>query len=243
MRNICMEVEYDGTDYCGWQRQSGGIPTVQGELEALLRRILREQVELTAAGRTDKGVHARAQVANFTTASPMELRRLVHALNCLLPVTIRIRGAVVESPDFHARYSAKEREYRYFLVEQPSALRQRFAGFSGGTLDLSAMQQAAGLVQGVHDFSVLSKEPHSENGMFCNVTACTWTDKEDYLVFRITANRFLRSMVRYLVGAMISVGRGELRAEELQSVLETGTRRFSLVPASPGGLFLWEVRY
>jgi len=243
MRNICLEVEYDGTDYCGWQRQSGGIPTVQGEIEKVLRRILREQIDLTAAGRTDKGVHARAQVANFMTVSPIELRRLVHALNGLLPVTIRIRGARIESPDFHARYSAKEREYRYFLIEQPSALRQRFTGISGGTLDLSAMQHAAGLMHGVHDFSVLSKEPHSEAGMYCHVISCAWTDEEEHLVFSIAANRFLRSMVRYLVSAMISIGRGELRAEDLLSVLQTGACRFPLVPASPRGLFLWGVRY
>ncbi|MCF8216052.1 MAG: tRNA pseudouridine(38-40) synthase TruA [Chlorobium sp.] len=243
MRNICLHVEYDGTDYCGWQRQQGSIPTVQGKLESILRLILQEQVELMAAGRTDKGVHARGQVVNFMTASKMDLHRMVYALNRLLPATIRVSGSKVETADFHARFSAKEREYRYFLIERPSALRQRFTGCSGVPLDLSAMQHAAGFVVGVHDFSVFSKEPSGHKGLFCNVTSCIWTGEDDQFVLSITANRFLRSMVRYLVSAMIAIGRGERRAEDFGMVLETGKPSFPLVPAAPGGLFLWEVRY
>lgn len=242
MRNICIDVEYDGTEYCGWQRQSGGILTVQGEIESVLRRILQDHIELTAAGRTDKGVHARGQVANFMTSSSMDLRRMVHALNSLLPRTIRVTGAQVAAPEFHARFSAKEREYRYFLIEQPSALRQRFTGCSGSALDLSAMQDAAELVEGVHDFSAFSREPSGQMGLLCNVISSAWYREGEQLVFRISANRFLRSMVRYLVSAMVSVGRGHLRPEDLRSVLETG-RRLSLVPATPCGLFLWDVRY
>jgi tRNA pseudouridine38-40 synthase len=244
MKNIRISVEYDGTSYSGWQRQNReGCVTVQGEIEAALGRILQEKISLAAAGRTDKGVHAKAQTANFLSASSMDLSRMVHSLNALLPDTIRVSDPLEVPHDFHARFSAKERHYRYFLIEEPSAIYGRYAGCSFGTPDLAVMKQVAGSVVGVHDFSAFSREDRDNPGRICSVTACEWYRYNQFLVLRISANRFLRSMVRYLVDGMVRVGKGLLSVEEFSRMLETGIMTTQLNPASPGGLFLWRVTY
>ncbi len=243
MKNIRITVEYDGTSFAGWQRQSGTFVTVQGVIEAALGKILQQQVSLAAAGRTDKGVHARAQTANFFTESLMEPARIVHSLNSLLPKTIRINDPVEVDFDFHARHSAREREYRYFLLEEPSAIYGRFAGCSFGTLDVAPMQQLASLIIGRHDFSAFSRENRDNAGKICTVKACKWYSKKDVMVLRISADRFLRSMVRYLVDAMIRAGKGILSPEEFSRMLESGIMTSQLNPALPGGLFLWKVSY
>ncbi|MBZ4220324.1 MAG: tRNA pseudouridine(38-40) synthase TruA [Chlorobium sp.] len=243
MKNIRITVEYDGTAFAGWQRQSGAIVTVQGEIEAALGTILQENISLAAAGRTDKGVHAKAQIANFLTASSFEPSRIIHSLNSLLPKTIRITNPQEVDPDFHARHSARERQYRYFLLEEPSALYGRFAGCSFGKLDMAIMQNMATLLVGTHDFSAFSKEDRDNPGSICSVRACKWYRYKHYLVLRISADRFLRSMVRYLVDAMISGGKGSLSVEEFSLMLETGVMTSQLNPALPGGLFLWKVSY
>ena len=243
MKNIRISVEYDGTSFAGWQRQSRGIVTVQGTIEAALGRILQENVSLAAAGRTDKGVHAREQIANFRTASSLDPARIVHSLNSLLPDTIRVSHPLEMDPDFHARHSARAREYRYFLLEHPSAIYGRFAGCTFGKTDLALMQQAAAAVEGTHDFTAFSKEDRDNPCRVCSVKLCNWRRYSRYLVLRISADRFLRSMVRYLVDAMISAGKGELKVEEFSRMLETGIMTTQLNPVTPGGLFLWKVSY
>lgn len=244
MKNIRITVEYDGTPYSGWQRQNRkGCVTVQGEIESALGMILQEKISLAAAGRTDKGVHAKAQIANFSTASPMGLSRMVHSLNALLPDTIRISDPLEMPQEFHARHSARERHYRYFLIAEPSAIFGRFSGCSFGTPDLAVMQQVARSVRGVHDFSAFSREDRDSPGRLCTVTACQWYRYQHFLVLSISANRFLRSMVRYLVDGMLRTGKGTLGAEEFKRMLETGVMTTQLNPASPSGLFLWRVTY
>jgi len=243
MKNIRISIEYDGTSFAGWQRQSRGIITVQGAIEQALGKILQEPVTLAAAGRTDKGVHAREQIANFATHSLLEPARIVHSLNSLLPQTIRVTNPLEVPLEFHARHSARERSYRYFLLEQPSAIYGRFAGCSGGALDLLTMRRFAALLQGTHDFSAFSKEDRDNPGRMCTVHRCDWYREHRFLVFQISANRFLRSMVRYLVDAMIKAGKGLLSVDEFRCMLETGIPTVQLNPAIPNGLFLWNVRY
>ncbi len=243
MKNIRMRVEYDGTSFAGWQRQSGGIVTVQGEIEAALGTILQEKITLAAAGRTDKGVHAREQTANFLTGSLMEPSRIVHSLNSLLPRTILVTDPLEVSLDFHARHSAKERHYRYFLREEPSAVYGRFSGCSYGSLDLDVMRRVAASLVGTHDFSAFSKEDRDNPGCLCTVCGCDWYRDRHVLLFKISANRFLRSMVRYLVDAMVTAGKGALSVEEFRLMLATGVVTTPLNPAEPSGLFLWKVIY
>ncbi len=242
-RTIRMEIEYDGTSFCGWQRQSGALPTVQGAIEAALGRITQEKIGIIGAGRTDKGVHARGQVASFSTSSPMPLGRLMHSCNSLLPGAIRIT-AMRQVPDsFHARFSATSREYRYFLLERPSAIDSRFAGCSYGKPDLAAMNRLAALLPGTHDFSAFTKEDSDQHSTICTVTEARWYRSGCFFVFRIEANRFLRSMVRFLVAGMIEAGMGRISDAEFAGMLETVSRLPNLKPADAAGLFLWKVRY
>jgi tRNA pseudouridine38-40 synthase len=243
MRNIRLDVEYDGTSFAGWQRQPNGIVTVQGEIEASLGKILQEKVNLTAAGRTDRGVHARVQVVNFRTDSMLEPSRIGHSLNCLLPSSIRASSPQVVTEGFHARFSALEREYRYFAIQEPSAVMGRFTGCSNGSVDLGVMQQLASALAGTHDFSLFSRENRDGNGSLCTVREAGWYRHKGVMVFHIAANRFLRSMVRGIVGGMLSAGRGELGPEEYLEMLVGGEGGMRVKPADASGLFLWRVRY
>ena len=243
VRTIRMEIEYDGTSFCGWQRQSGALPTVQGTLEAALGRITQEKIGIDGAGRTDKGVHARGQVASFTTASTMDTGRLMHSCNSLLPGAIRITAMQQVPESFHARFSATTREYRYFLLERPSAIDSRFAGCSYGKPDIAAMNRLASMLIGTHDFTAFSKEDSDQQGRLCTVKDARWYRSGRFHVFEIEANRFLRSMVRFLVSGMIEVGMGRIGEEEFAMMLKSGRRLPNLKPADAAGLFLWKVRY
>jgi tRNA pseudouridine38-40 synthase len=243
MKNIRITIEYDGTRYAGWQRQSGDITTIQGELESVLSRIMQEEIRIDGAGRTDSGVHARAQVATFSTLTGMEMLRVAHSANSLLSPDVRITGIEEVPPSFHARFDAMEREYRYFLIERPSALHRRFSGCSHGVVDRDAMNSLAEIIRGAHDFSAFSKEDPQCSNHICNVRVARWYRHRDFLVLRITADRFLRSMVRFLVTAMISAGKGQLAPEEFSRMLQSGVRSSRQVPAEASGLFLWDVLY
>lgn len=238
MRNIRMTIEYDGTDYAGWQKQPGRVSTVQGVLEETLGRIVQERVSLTASGRTDKGVHAKGQVANFRTSSNLSLYRLSYAMNSLLPPAVRVMDMEAVPDDFHARYSALVREYRYFLLEKPSAINRRYAGYISKPLNLDQLNLCAGELVGKHDFSVYSRNNGAADNTFCTVYSAEWQRNGDMVVFRISASRFLRTMVRYLVSAQLEASTGEL-----EDVLRTGKRVKKLAPADPAGLFLWRVVY
>ncbi len=238
MRNIRMTIEYDGTDYAGWQKQPEGVSTVQGVLEEALGRIVQEHVLLTAAGRTDRGVHARGQVANFRVSSALKLHRLSYAVNSLLPPAVRVMEMEEVPDNFHARYSALVREYRYFLLEKPSAINRRYAGCISKPLNLEQLNLCAGELVGKHDFSVYSRDNGAADNTFCTVYSAAWERQGDMVVFRISASRFLRTMVRFLVSAQLEASPGEL-----EEALRTGKRVKKLVPADPAGLFLWRVVY
>lgn len=243
MRNIRMEIEYDGTGFSGWQRQPGAVPTVQGSIGSVLGRILQEEITIIGAGRTDKGVHARGQTANFTTMSSIDTGRLMHSSNSLLPSSIRITRMRQVPASFHARFSAASREYRYFLIERPSAIDVRYAGCCHGRPDLRIMNRLASGLAGTHDFAAFSKEDADQQGSLCTVTSVRWYRQGRFYVFGITANRFLRSMVRFLVAGMVEAGMGRLDETRFEEMLSGAPRPVTLVPADPAGLFLWKVRY
>ena len=238
MRNIRITIEYDGTDYAGWQKQSGGVSTVQGVLETTLGRIVQEHVSLTAAGRTDRGVHAKGQVANFRIASGINLSRLSYAVNSLLPSTICITEMAEVPCDFHARYSALCREYRYFVLEERSAIKRRYTGYYPVPLNIERLNICSKEVVGKHDFFAYSREKQAVNNAFCTIYGASWWRQEDMTVFRVSADRFLRTMVRFLVSALLNASPGEIG-----ETLQTGRRKKKLVPADPAGLFLWRVGY
>lgn len=242
MRNIKMILEYDGTNYVGWQRQENGR-SIQGEVERVLAKVLREEIDVIGAGRTDAGVHARGQAANFHTQSSLLPHEIRGAVNDLLPDDI-VALHVEEVPaEFHARYSAKVRTYSYLITFQPSALMRNYSWYVPYKLDAELMQCIAGEIIGQHDFASFCKTQSEVNNHVCTVSASDWTREGTLLRYTITANRFLHGMVRALVGTMVDVGRGYTTVDEFREILKQGDRRFAGMAAPAKGLVLESVTY
>ena len=217
-RRVRLDIEYDGTDFVGWQIQAQGR-TVQGELRAALRRFLQEETVPVGAGRTDAGVHARGQVAHFDTHSTHEPERMVRALNSLLPADIAIAAVRDVPADFHARYSALCKRYRYRISVAKSPLQRRQVWTLCRDLDLRAMQDASRFLLGVHGFEAFCNHDPVPDSFLCDIRHCQWHTNGTDLTFEIEANRFLRHMVRIIVGTLIEVGRGKLSASGLRALL------------------------
>ncbi len=240
-RNIRLIIEYDGTGYVGWQRQKHGR-SIQGEIESALSSIFQEPVKLYGAGRTDAGVHARGQVANFRTQSPIPPARIKGALNSYLPEDIVIRHAEDAPENFHARYSARERVYSYLITLERSALLKNYAWHVRFSLDPEPMDRAAALITGPHDFRAFCRANSGVEHHRCTVTRASWNRDGSTLRFSIAADRFLHGMVRLLVGTMIDLGRRRLALPQFVDLLE-GRAGHSLVSAPAQGLVLEKILY
>ncbi|TAK63999.1 MAG: tRNA pseudouridine(38-40) synthase TruA [Bacteroidetes bacterium] len=242
MRNIKLTIEYDGTDFVGWQRQTNG-KSIQGEIEHALGTILQEQVNIIGAGRTDAGVHARGQVANFQSHSRLSLHQIQSALNSSLPESIVIHNAEEAPEDFHSRYSAKKREYSYTITRTPTALDRLYSWYVRYSLDIERMQDVAAIILGSHDFEGFTKVGSDVKHYVCNVVTSRWILKETRLVYSISADRFLRGLVRALVGTMVDVGRGFLTHESFLKRLENKLNYEPCSAAPAQGLVLEQVIY
>jgi tRNA pseudouridine38-40 synthase len=242
MRNIKLEIEYDGTNYVGWQRQENGR-SIQGEIESVLHNVLQEKVNVLGAGRTDAGVHARGQVANFRTESTLSIEKINAALNGLLPQDIVIHSSKEVPLEFHARFSAKSRRYSYFITSEPTALQRLYSWNLRYRLELESMSAAAEKVLGRHDFKSFCKIGAEVNHHLCTVHESIWTVSNAWIQYQITADRFLHGMVRALVGTMVDVGRGYITLEEFCSILEAKSRDAAGAAAPAKGLVLEEVMY
>lgn len=244
MRRIRIIVEYNGTAYVGWQIQPNGI-SVQELLEKAIFEVTSEKVTLHGSGRTDSGVHARAQVAHFDTNARMAADKFSFALNTHLPSDIRVLWSEEVPGDFHSRFSAKEKSYRYTLQLGPHArvFTRETALHIHTEPDLLKMQQAADCVLGTHDFrSFMSSGTTLENTVRTVFTSC-WTRDGSYLYYDITGNGFLYNMVRILAGTMLEIGSGRLPADSIQKALETQDRSLAGATAPACGLTLMRVRY
>jgi tRNA pseudouridine38-40 synthase len=247
---------YDGTEFHGWQVQPD-CATVQGELRDALARITGEDVLPQGSGRTDAGVHALGQVASFALAAPIPEANLARALNRALPASIRVLSATRERSDFHARHSAlaKTYEYRVFRGEICPPWLARYVYAFNAPLDVEAMQRAAVLVCGEHDFTSFAatdpdREEREPNGDGSGTTVrrlhtSQWTleAENDLLLYRVRGNGFLHHMVRNLVGTFLEVGRGNLRETEIPAILESRARERAGPTAPARGLFLVDVEY
>lgn len=242
MRNIKLMVEYDGTDFVGWQIQAHGR-TVQEEIEKALGQILQEKVNVIGAGRTDAGVHARGQVANFRTQSTLSLNAIQGGLQGLLPEDIVIQAADEVDNDFHARFSAKGRIYRYYISKQPTALNRRFCWFVKFRLSTQWMSQCADSIVGTCDLTSFCVAKSDVKHHMCTVNFARWIERDAMLVFEIGANRFLHGMVRALVGTMVDVGRGYFTLGDFTKILEAKDRSAAGMSAPPQGLFLEQIIY
>lgn len=243
MRNIKLIIEYDGTNYVGWQVQPNGT-SVQQTLEEGLRRLLQQDIQLTGAGRTDSGVHARGQVANCKIESGISPDSLRRGLNGLIPNDIVVLSAEEVPDSFHARNSARERFYRYQLAMVETALQRTFSWYVGGyALDLPLMTACAAQIVGEHDFTSFSKLDAGRDNFLCTVQCAEWRREASNLTFEISANRFLRGMVRTLVGTMVEIGRGHRPFQEFEKIIKAKDRRLAGMAAPAKGLFLEKVVY
>jgi tRNA pseudouridine38-40 synthase len=241
-RNIILTIEYDGTDFVGWQRQRNGR-SVQEEIETTLTRITQQPVTIVGAGRTDSGVHARGQVANFVTESGMPLNELQRALNGLLPEDIVIHSVTEGDSAFSARYSAKAREYRYYIALQPTAVNRKYSWHLGYAFEINSMKRTAASILGVHEFQSFCKSDSVTEHHRCEVFISDWEKKDGTLIYTVKANRFLQGMVRALVGTMVNVGRGFTPENEFERILSEKNRSAAGQSAPAKGLFLEHVTY
>ena len=242
MRNIKLTLEYDGTKFFGWQYQPDAR-TVQGEIERSLKQLLQEEVSLIGSGRTDAGVHAFAQVANFHTANPLDTQKIRSGLNALLPHDVVVHEVEEVEADFHARYSAKAREYRYVISKVMRAVGRQYSWFFPEALDVTLMQRASQVLVGEHDFSSFCQTDFEGNHYLCTLERIQWTEFKDEIVLEVVANRFLHNMVRIIVGTMIDVGRGKVPSGQVQTIRDARDRRTAGRTVPAHGLFLVRVIY
>jgi tRNA pseudouridine38-40 synthase len=245
MRNIRLLIEYDGTDYLGWQVQPKG-PTVQGMIEEKLARITGETIHLIGSGRTDSGVHAFGQVANFKTKSQLPAHSIQKALNSLLPPDIMIQRAEEVEEGFNARKQSKSKVYEYRILNRDlrSAFHHEYAWHIPQRLDLEEMKKATQILIGERDFSSFRSVGSPTRTAIRSVIRAEWKKGRDgFIRFEVEANVFFKQMVRAMVGTLVEVGKGKIDSEEFRKILDSRNRKEAGPTAPAHGLFLKEVKY
>lgn len=241
---IALLIQYDGTQFNGWQVQPDK-PTIQGEIEKALEQVYKETIGIMGSGRTDSGVHAFGQVAHFDIKqSTIPVKNLWMTLNKHLPQSIRIISSQQVEGDFHSRFQAKERSYRYEFNTSFNILQRDTRWFVRFDIDPTILDELAGLILGPHDFSSFCYAGTETQNMICDVHLAEWKHLDDgAFAFHIKANRFLHHMVRMLVGSMIEVARGKWTLEYFKGLLDNPDRKSHVVTAPPSGLALLKVEY
>lgn len=236
-------LSYDGTHYHGWQVQPNGI-SVQGELQRVLSTLLRQDISITGAGRTDAGVHARVMAAHFDFDGDIDCKQLAYKMNRMLGVDIVVDRIEEVASDLHARFSATERTYHYYIHTKKNPFLRHFSCEIHYPLDFEKMNEAGRILTTYEDFGAFCKAHSDVKTTLCHVTRAEWIQTGDTTwYFVITANRFLRNMVRAVVGTLVDVGRGRLSLDEFRTVIE-GKRRSDAGDSMPGNaLFLEDVKY
>ena len=244
MKNIKLTIEYDGTNYFGWQKQPS-VPTVQGEIEKAISKFLGRKTAINGASRTDAGVHALNQVANFKTDCAIDADALKTGLNRLLPRDIVIKNSCEAGKTFHARYSAKSKIYRYFILNEnvPSAFGRYWRIEVSQPLNVGKMRKAGKYLEGRHDFASLMTGGSAVNSTKRTVSRVKVSKCGKFLVIEIQANGFLREMARLISGLLIRAGLGKITPEDVNKILKGRSRALAGKAAEPRGLFLYKVIY
>lgn len=256
MRNIRLTIEYDGTGFCGWQRQGTPVPqgygasrkkikTIQEEIEKAAKRLFAKKVRLIGAGRTDSGVHAEGQIANFKVDSDLPLCNIKKGLNSYLPKDIAVVSIEEASPSFHARFDARGKLYRYTILNRKvrSPLLKRYAAFISYGLDINAMRKAAKYFIGRKDFKSFQACDKRGKGSVRNIKRLDVVYKEPIVEIYVQADGFLYNMVRNIVGTLIDVGRGRIKPEQVKDILAKRHRPAAGQTAPARGLCLVKVFY
>ncbi|MBN1951973.1 MAG: tRNA pseudouridine(38-40) synthase TruA [Bacteroidales bacterium] len=237
-------MQFNGTRYCGWQVQPNS-PTIQNELNKKLGLILQQTIATTGAGRTDTGVHASCFIAHFdsTTDLTSTLPAITRKLDQFLSPDIHVSRIVPMHQDAHARYDAISRTYKYYISQKKEVFKTDFTWQVGHKLDLELMNQGAEIIRNTEDFTSFSKLHTDVKSNVCHIKSASWSKTEDQLVFTITADRFLRNMVRAIVGTLVYLGRNKLTVNDLDSIIASKNRSQAGESAPARGLFLDHIAY
>lgn len=244
MNRYTFEISYNGKNYFGWQRQPRQN-SVQQEIEDALTKLNRnEKISIVGCGRTDSGVHAKRYILHLDLTDHVYNEKLINKLNKMLPKDIVVHQIQQVDKDFHARFDAKNRTYRYFIHQQKDGFNTDFSLYFPGQLDLKAMQDACLYLMGKQDFTSLSKLHTDVKTNICEITLAQWVrTSESELYFEITANRFLRNMVRATVGTLIEIGEGKIKPEDFKTILEEKDRGAAKASVPAHALYLWDIEY
>jgi tRNA pseudouridine38-40 synthase len=242
MNRYAIELAYNGTSYHGWQKQKNA-KSVQGELDEKLSILLREPIETLGCGRTDAGVHAKHFVAHFDHSGIIDCETISYKINKLLPKNIVCSKIWLTKPDFNARFDANWRTYEYIITTKPNPFMNDLAWLYRVPLDVEKMNIAAQYLLQFDDFECFSKTHTQVNNYKCTLVEAYWRQEGDLLIFKIKANRFLRNMVRAIVGTLIEVGLGSIGIEDLKRIIESKNRSMAGMSVPAHGLFLTQVTY
>ncbi|WP_335966168.1 tRNA pseudouridine(38-40) synthase TruA [Galbibacter sp. PAP.153] len=237
-----LELSYNGKHYHGWQNQPNAI-SVQEVLEKALSTLLRAEIQILGAGRTDSGVHAKQMYAHFDMEIMIDKNELIYKLNSFLPTDIAIHDIKIVNSDAHARFDAEQRSYEYWIVQQKDPFYTDFAYYLKANLNVDKMNEAATELLKHKDFQCFSKSNTDVKTYICDVKKAVWVQEKNKLVFYISADRFLRNMVRAIVGTLINVGMGKSSVEDVKKIIESKNRSNAGVSVPAHGLYLTEVLY
>lgn len=237
-------IEYDGTNYHGWQIQPSD-PSIQNEIQKILSLITQEDIFVSGSGRTDAGVHSIGQVAHFQSSTAITPEKIQNALNKMLPKDIVIRQCTYADNDFHARFSAKRKTYQYRILNSivPVALYRQYSWHIHKELNIEAMQQAANFLIGEIDFKAFEGVGSPRKSTVRTIYEATVTKENEIVTFEVTGNGFLKFMVRNITGTLVDVGTGKLTPNDFNTILMSKDRKNAGATAPPHGLFLKHVEY
>ena len=237
-----LEISYNGSTFHGWQFQPNAI-SVQETIENALKTLLKEEIKIVGAGRTDTGVHAKHMCAHFDYSNEFELGELKDNLNSFLNQEIYIKDIYRVDKEAHARFSATSREYEYYISLVKDVFNYKTSHLIQQDLNIKKMNQAISIIKDYEDFEAFSKSKTDVKTYLCNIISCSIIEKENMLIFRIKANRFLRNMVRAIVGTILEVGLGKISPEEVQNIIKSKDRS-KAGPSMPAhALFLTNIEY
>ncbi|MBY0435590.1 MAG: tRNA pseudouridine(38-40) synthase TruA [Cyclobacteriaceae bacterium] len=236
------EITYNGTHYHGWQNQANAVG-VQQVVEDGMTKVFRQPVEIVGSGRTDTGVHCVQQFFHADIEKDFDQSQYIQKLNSILPRDIAIRAIHPVKDTAHARYDAYERAYEYKITRTKNPLLIGQAYYFFKPIDIKTMNTAAALLVGSHDFECFSKVKTDVNHFICDIKKAHWNEKDDLLVFSIVANRFLRGMVRAIVGTLLEVGSGKISVDDFKQILKSKDRKKAGMNVPPEGLYLVSVKY
>ena len=241
-RFFILLIEYDGSEFSGWQVQPG-YRTVQGEIESALRNLMQEQIRIIGAGRTDAGVHALGQVASFHSMSSLYPLQIQKGLNGLMPEDIRILDVKECDRTFNARSNATGRAYRYILSKRLNSIGRQYSWYPRTNFSVTQMETASKYLIGEHDFTSFCKGSGYNGSCVSCVKEIKWEKEDEKVLFNITAIRFFHNMIRVIIGTLIEVGRGKISPDEFLKILKAKDRRLAGPTAPPQGLFLVKVHF